>query len=249
MTPDPVLVTCAHGTREPSGRAAVGRLIAAIRRTAPTVRVCTAFVDVQPPAPGRVLTHLAETTQPAVIVPLLLSTGYHIRVDIAEAITGRYAVSAPALGPDDRITDILLDRLRDNGLRPDDAIVVAAAGSSDPRAAQDVGAVCAAIAQDHQGPVSIGYAASAHPSVPDAVAAARPSGRRVVVASYLLAPGFFHRRLTSAGADVVTPALLAETPDQRLVEVVLDRYTKACELLEERVITSPCQPELAPEQA
>jgi sirohydrochlorin ferrochelatase len=60
--------------------------------------------------------------------------------------------------------------------------------------------------------------------VAEAVAAARAGltgSGRVVAASYLLAPGFFHDRVARAGADVVTAPL---APDDRLVDVVLDRY-------------------------
>ena len=61
----------------------------------------------------------------------------------------------------------------------------------------------------------------------DRVATARadlPPGGRVVVASYLLAPGYFHDRVLEAGADVVTDPL---APDDRLVQIVLDRYDEA----------------------
>ena len=44
------------------------------------------------------------------------------------------------------------------------------------------------------------------------------------MASYLLAPGYFHDRVLEAGADVVTAPL---APDDRLVEIVLDRYDEA----------------------
>ena len=75
----------------------------------------------------------------------------------------------------------------------------------------------------------VAYGSGARPSVPDAVAGARAAGAsRVVVASYLLAPGFFHDRLLTAGADVVTAPL---APDDRLVAVVLDRYRAAARTL------------------
>jgi hypothetical protein len=61
--------------------------------------------------------------------------------------------------------------------------------------------------------------------VPDAVAAARRGGAdRVVVASYLLAPGHFHDKLAGAGADLVTAPLL---PDDRIAAVLLDRFDAA----------------------
>jgi hypothetical protein len=44
------------------------------------------------------------------------------------------------------------------------------------------------------------------------------------VASYLLAPGYFYDRVMEAGADVVAAPL---APDERLVQIVLDRYDAA----------------------
>jgi sirohydrochlorin ferrochelatase len=165
------------------------------------------------------------------VVPLLLSTGYHVDVDIRAAVEGRTAVAAPALGPDDRLTTLLRERLRDCGVTDRDAVVLAAAGSSDPAAADAVAVVAKALRANDFEPVTIGYAAASRPTVAEAVAVARAGhpGRRVAVASYLLAPGHFHGLLQDAGADVVTgPLLEAEAaPDPRLVELVLSRYDAA----------------------
>jgi len=78
-------------------------------------------------------------------------------------------------------------------------------------------------------PVTVGYGAGSTPRVPDAVAAARATGPgRVVIASYLLAPGYFHDRVLEAGADVVSAPL---APDDRIVAIVLDRYAAAAATL------------------
>ena len=62
-------------------------------------------------------------------------------------------------------------------------------------------------------------------AVVDVVAEARESGRRVVVATYLLAPGYFADLLIRSDADAVTAPLLdAGPPDPRLVQLVVDRY-------------------------
>jgi len=60
----------------------------------------------------------------------------------------------------------------------------------------------------------------------DAVAAQKVSGQRVVVATYLLAPGFFADLAARSGADVVTPPLLVpgEPPPDELVDIVVERY-------------------------
>ncbi len=227
----PVLVACAHGTRDVRGRRLVGALVAAVADARAGLGVETAFVDVQPPTVDDVVRRATAEGGRAVVVPLLLSSGYHVGVDVAAAVKGRAAEAAGALGPDDRLTAVLLDRLTAQGLGAGDVVVVAAAGSSDPRAADDVGQVARAVRVHHAGPVLVGYGASARPSVAEAVAAARAEhpGRRVVVAAYLLAPGHFHRRLLGCGADAVAAPLLSEgePADPRIVQVVLDRYDAA----------------------
>jgi sirohydrochlorin ferrochelatase len=224
----PVLVACAHGTRSPDGQAVVRALAADIRGLRPGLVVAETYVDVQEPAVAEVV-RAAVAGSPgepggpaAVVTPLLLSTGFHVRHDIEEAVAGHPARAAAPLGPDDRLVTILLERLHEAGAGPGDAVVLAAAGSSDPEAARAVRVVADGLRVRWDGPVTAGFGASAVPSVPDAVAAARAAGAsRVVVASYLLAPGHFHAALQRAGADVVTRPL---APHPLLARIALDRY-------------------------
>lgn len=234
----PVLVGCSHGTDDPAGRAAVATVLDGVRARRPDLDVREAFVDVQEPEVGDVVAGAVADGTGAVVVPLLLSAGYHVHVDIAEAVAGRPARASGALGPDPRLVEVLVDRLREAGATPDDAVVLAAAGSSDPRSAAAVGDILALLRERWPGEVTVGYGSSAPPSVPAAVQAARGTAgsaaggsgatRRVVVAAYLLAPGFFHDRLARAGADVVTAPL---APDPRLADVVLDRFACAAAAL------------------
>ncbi|RBY97794.1 sirohydrochlorin chelatase [Blastococcus sp. TF02-8] len=226
---EPVLVACAHGTRSPTGRRLVAELALGARRLRPGLVTTAAFVDVQPPTVVDVVAELSASGQPAVVVPLLLSGGYHVHVDIANAVAAAPGtVAARPLGPDPRLAAVLLDRLVQAGADPRDrstAVVLAAAGSSDPRSVADVENTAALLQESWAGPVTTGYGSAAKPPVPDAVAAARTAGaQRVVVASYLLAPGHFHDKLAGAGADVVTAPLL---PDERIAAVLLDRYDAA----------------------
>jgi sirohydrochlorin ferrochelatase len=225
----PVLVACAHGTRNPTGRRLVAELALAARRLRPGLETTAAFVDVQPPTVVDVVAGLAAADRPAVVVPLLLSGGYHVHVDIAGAVAAHAgAVAARPLGPDARLVAVLDDRLRAAGADPRDpltAVVLAAAGSSDPRAVADVEDTADLLQSSWAGPVTTGYGSAARPAVPDAVAAARRAGaHRVLVAAYLLAPGHFADKLAGAGADAVTAPLL---PDERVAEILLDRYDAA----------------------
>jgi sirohydrochlorin ferrochelatase len=226
----PVLIACAHGTRNVEGQAAIRQVMAEIEALRPGLTVVEAYVDVQEPELSGVVAGLPEGT-PAVVVPLLLSTGYHVKVDIPKAIKGRPEVSAaPPLGPDPRLAELLAARLRDSGLGDDDGVVLAAAGSSLPDGSVDSEEQARQLAELLPNKVRVAYGASAEPNVPDGVAALRGEltdnsegerAGRVVVSSYLLATGYFHDQLSKAGADVVTAPLL---PSPVLAEIALERF-------------------------
>ena len=235
MTRTPALVAASHGTSDAAGRAAVAALVAAVRGAATGVAVEDAFVDVQQPDVASVLDRLGEAHH-AVVVPLLLSAGYHVHVDLARAVARASSgpLLAAALGPDDRLVDVLAIRLAEAGLRSDDRLVLAAAGSSDVRAVDDCRDVGRRLAARLERPVAVGFLSAARPSVADAIARTRATHpvSRVVVASYLLAPGYFHELAVAAGGDVTTaPILRADAaPAPSLVGLVLDRYAEAVAL-------------------
>ena len=225
----PVLIACAHGTRNPTGRRLIAELALAARSLRPGLATTAAFVDVQPPTVVDVVSQFAAAGRTSVVVPLLLSGGYHVHVDIAGAVDEHAgAVAARPLGPDARLVAVLHDRLVQAGADARDpltAVVLAAAGSSDPRSVADVEETADLLQRNWAGAVTTGYGSAAQPTVADAVLAARRGGaERVVVASYLLAPGHFHDKLAGAGADTVTAPLL---PDERIAAVLLDRYDAA----------------------
>ncbi len=226
----PVLIACSHGTDNAQGRREIDAVRAGIEALRPGVDVLEAYVDVQEPDLVDVIASL-PADRPAVIVPLLLSVGYHVKVDIARAAASRPGtVSALPLGPDPRLARILQQRLGEAGVDDADAVVLAAAGSSDACAAEDVAEVRAVLAELRTGSVRMGFGSKAVPSVPDAVVAQRAASGQptVAVASYLLAPGFFHDQLAKAGADVVSAPLL---PSRVISEIALARYDEAVERL------------------
>jgi sirohydrochlorin ferrochelatase len=113
---------------------------------------------------------------------------------------------------------------------PGDAVVLAVAGSSDARAVDDCRDMGERLSAALGAPVIVGFLSAAEPRLADAVAAVRASGdgRRVVAASYLLAPGYFQDLAAAAGADLITEPLLTpgDAPNE-LVELVLERYAHA----------------------
>jgi sirohydrochlorin ferrochelatase len=224
----PILIGCAHGTREPAGQQVIRDLLDAIRERL-GVEVREAYVDVQDPKVDQVVASIpaSDGSVSAVVVPLLLAGGYHVYVDIAEAVAERPdVVAAPALGPDPRLIDIVLDRVRDARVPDTATLVLAAAGSSDPRSQADTETAADMLRTHWGGPVRIGYAAGIKPTVAEAVDAARAHGEEleVAAASFLLSPGFFQGRIEFAGADHATTPL---APHPLLLDIIADRYREA----------------------
>ena len=219
-----VLIACAHGTRFEEGRVVVRALLDVLRETAPEgVEVLEAYVDVHGPYVTDVVAAARERTDDIVIVPLLLSTGYHTEVDLVEAADG--LPLAPALGPHPVLAEILADRVRATGAAPDDTVVLAAAGSTRPGAVVDVERT-AEMMRDAgiTAPIVTAYAAASEPRIPDAVHTARVAGHRTVAASYVLAPGHFSRVIEKAEADLTSEPIGA---DPRLAEIVWERWREA----------------------
>lgn len=222
------LVACSHGTNDPAGQDAVRRLVDDVRGLLPGVRVVPAVVDVEEPQIDEVLAQEAPRDD-VIVVPLLLSVGYHTAVDISRAVrTHANARQSEPLGTHPLVADVLADRLSaaiPDGWLPRDHVVLAAAGSSDPAASADVEAVATRLRRLIPARVTVGYASASTPRIVDAVADARRDGAvRVIAASHVLAPGFFAGLIRAAGADVVSLPL---APDPRIAQVVADRFHAA----------------------
>lgn len=231
------LIATSHGTDVPAAREAITALVDAVRIAEPHLDVREAYVDVQLP---HVDTAVDLVDGLAVVVPLLLAPGFHVRVDVGRAAERDRVVAARTLGPDDRLTQVLLRRLEEAGATRHDTVVLGAAGSTDVLALQSVERAARMLAIAWGSPVRVGHVGGVGARIADVVADASSTGRRIVVASYLMAPGFFHRRLVSCGADVVTRPLLDGTDvDPAMVSLVLDRCAEATERLDRRAVATP----------
>ncbi|TDQ44185.1 sirohydrochlorin chelatase [Actinorugispora endophytica] len=220
----PTLILAVHGTRDPRGTETARHLADRVaERTDAPVRL--AFADVRAPDVAAVA---ATVEGPIVVVPAFLAGGYHVRVDIPGQLAraGRSdAHVTDALGADPRLVVAAAARLAEAGRRPGDAVVLAAAGSSDPSALAEVATAAERLSRLVETPVHVAYAATAAPGVAETVARLRARGhRRVAVASWLLAPGLFHTRVTGSGADAVAAPLC---PDPGVADTVLERYHAA----------------------
>ncbi len=216
------LLLVAHGTRDPAGAVVTDRVAEHARRML-GVRVAACYADVRRPSPADAL---AALPGPCVAVPMFLSAGYHVRVDVPEQLraTGRRDVLlGDAFGPDPALVAGVAERLMAAGARPGDAVVLAVAASSDPHARADGARAARRLGRLLGGPVTLApIVLGDRPGVADVVARLRAEGaRRVAVASWLLAPGLFQRNLDRCGADVVGAPL---ADHEAVLKVIGNRY-------------------------
>lgn len=229
----PALVLVAHGSRDPRALGTVRALMARVRALRPGLAVHLGHIELNEPLLPDTLAALGDTA--AVLVPLLLSRGYHVRQDIpdmAAAVPARTRVAAP-LGPHPLLADTLYDRLAEAGwptamdpaTRRTSAVVLAAAGSRDPDSATDTRRTARLLATRLGVPVVPAYASAATPTVPTALRALAARGRhRVAVASYFTAPGRFATQCAQAAPWIAAAPLGAHPAMARLV---LHRYDQA----------------------
>ncbi|HET6876330.1 MAG TPA: sirohydrochlorin chelatase [Jatrophihabitans sp.] len=212
------LLVVAHGTAAPEGTATTERLVADIAAARPGVPVEYCYLDVAEPSLPRAL---ATLSGPTVLVPLLLSTGYHVQTDIPRAVGGRPDVRiARHLGPHPLLVDALVDRLREEDGAPAAATVLVGTGSSRPDAAAELRATADLLGTRLGRPVPVLTMAD------DLKARLGELDRPAEVATYLLAPGRFVDVLRAAAtgiARVAAPIGLHPA----LVRLVWQRYDEA----------------------
>ena len=222
MNGAPALVAVAHGTRDRAGVAEIERLAELVRSARPGVEVRLCWLELAQPLLGDVLT---GDDRPVVVVPLLLSTGYHVKTEITAAAGRRPATAVAAqLGPDPRITGVVLRRVHEAGAVPAAGAVLFASGSSDPEAADNLATVAAQLREQAGCPV--------HPRflTDERWRDGLPAG--VGVANYLLAPGYFNDRLRTFASELgLDRAAEPIGAHPAVAEVVWDRYDEAARTL------------------
>jgi sirohydrochlorin ferrochelatase len=235
------LMVVAHGTRKQRGVELIGDLAQRVSATLGQ-QVHVSFVDVLGPTPTEVLGEMRDES--VVVVPAFLSRGYHVNSDIPEhvAASGHPDVTVTdALGPGPQLVRILADRLVESGWRPDDSVLLAAAGTSDPSAQRDLHTMATGLSAITSSRVELAFAATGTPRVDRAVATLRDRGtRRVVVVSYLLSEGLFQDRLRASGADLVTEPLGTHAG---LARLIANRFSRARSAVEgRRPLAYPLRP-------
>ena len=255
MTRQPPLVVAAHGTRQAEGLASCRALVDRVAGRLPDVHVGIGFVELAEPDIAAAVGDALEAVPPqaggedpdAVVVPLLLHTGGHVRADIPDAIEAgrgdaRVAYAGPLM-PDPRVRFALQRRIDealtpadDEAWRPGDtAVVLVGRGALVPDANAEHYRI-ARLVWDEMGlrQVLPAFIQVNRPSVPDALSAAAASGlTRIVVAPVFLFTGKLSEWLAEqVGAWVeshpgveVRIAHVIDDCDE-IADVVIDRYRR-----------------------
>ncbi|WP_199548984.1 sirohydrochlorin chelatase, partial [Streptomyces sp. N35] len=177
--PAPALVLVGHGSRNPATLATVKVLRERIRELRPGLSVRLGHIEIDEPLLPDTLAELAaEGTAEAVLVPLLLSRGFHVKHDLpaaARAAALRTRIAEP-LGEHPLLIEALYDRLVEAGwpgeqqmterIRRSSGVVLAAAGSRDPESAAGTRRIAGQLAERLGVPVVAAYACAAAPAVP-----------------------------------------------------------------------------------
>ena len=234
----PALVALAHGSRDPRSAATIQALCAEVRSMRPDLRIEAAFLEHSKPSFTTVVDKLVRAGyDEIVVVPLLLAQAYHAKVDVPAAIAAAEAKhqnlkvrASHILGLETVFLEVLDRRLRaalkDARVRELDALVLAAAGSSDPLANQAVARLARLWGTKHKLPTVAAFASAAPPATGEAVRQFRAEGRRhIAVGSMFLAPGTLPDRAAElaleAGAVAVSAPLGADT---EVARTILARY-------------------------
>jgi sirohydrochlorin ferrochelatase len=222
VSPPPRLLVVAHGTRSEAGSDTTTAFVDAVRAARPELRVDLCFLDVGDPTLAAALADAPAV--PTVVVPLLLSTGYHVQQDIPAAVAGHPGVVvARHLGPDELLVDALVERLAAARRGPVVITLLVGAGSRRPEAAEELRAAGKLLAARLGRPVEVTTLGD------DLVGRIRDLSRPAEVAAYLLTEGRFAEDIRAAaraaGGDVPVSAPIGAHP--ALVELVLRRYAQA----------------------
>ncbi|MFE6359631.1 sirohydrochlorin chelatase [Streptomyces sp. NPDC057806] len=223
----PALVVVAHGSRDPRALSTVQALLERVRELRPGLPVRLGHIELNEPLLPDTLAAL--DTDEAVLVPLLLSRGYHVKRDIPEmaAESGVRTSVAKPLGPHPLLVEALYDRLMEAGWSqtPGTAVVLAAAGSRDPESKVDTSRTAALLSDRLGVPVVPAYATTAAPTVPDAIRLLTARGHhRTAVASCFTAPGRFATECADRAPWIASAPL---GPHPAMARLLLHRYDQS----------------------
>jgi sirohydrochlorin ferrochelatase len=228
---EPALILAAHGSADPRSPEVALALAGRIRRFRPGLEVHAAFLEKSAPYVGDVLAQLATRGDPAVVVPMLLASAHHARVDLPAVIeeSGAVVRVAAALGEDPALVTLLGQRIAAAGApadRRDVGVVVAAVGTSNEAANARTATVAAALcARTRWAGVEVAFATGPRPTVAEAaMRLSRRGARHLVVAPWFLAHGRITDRVAAAAAELGVPMAEPLGSHNLVAATLLDRF-------------------------
>ncbi len=235
----PALVALACGPVTPQSARTVRAIVATTKQLRPDLRIEAAFTAGARPELEKVVATLAgRRHQEVVVVPLLVASTDQAELDVLTAVdraaraNPEMSVRASGLiGADAALLAVLDQRLRTAlsaaRVRELDALVLAAAGSSDSRVTASIARLARLWSTHHHLPTSIAFADTSPPSTGEAVRDWRRQGKRhVAVGSLFITSGPHAERATElaleAGACAVSEPLGAH---EELSRLIVARYS------------------------
>ncbi len=244
MTTTTPLVIAAHGTRDPEGTRASRDLLELVRAKLPDTQIELGFVELDEPTVGEAVASVLDADDPhAVVVPLMVGTGGHVRRDIPNAINegtigypGADVGYAEPLGDHHLLREALTERIVEaiGDWEPKDtAAIVLGRGARVPEANANHARLARLVYEElNVSRVLPAFIQVTRPSVPEALNDAYAVGaRQIVIGANFLFPGMLQRWLAEqvdtwcvAHPDTeVRIAGVIGACDQ-LAQVVVDRY-------------------------
>ncbi|MEO9327455.1 sirohydrochlorin chelatase [Gordonia aurantiaca] len=208
---NPTLVLVAHGSRDPRFGVTARRVRDAVVANLPDVEVELSYLDLDEPLVGDVLDRVGDDT---IVVPLLLSSGYHHKIDLPAIIAEHrpFAHQTEVIGTRP-LAAALADRLREAGLDDRDGVILAAVGSSDESADLHVRRRAIELSTRLHRPVEVVFATklgAGGRALRSAVRRLRTAGaERIALSPYFLSTGLLIEKVETALDTMADSTLVA----------------------------------------
>jgi sirohydrochlorin cobaltochelatase len=246
---DPALLVVGHGSRDPRGAREFHELVNLVRRRNPSLTVEGGFIELSRPPISECVDRLAQNgARNVAAVPLMLLAAGHAKDDIPATLV-REKMSHPAmsfsygraLGIRHELLELMEQRVSavvSEEEKGETAVLVVGRGSSDPDANSDLFKIARLFYEGRPYPVVEGaYVSMTPPDVSAGLERCRRLGaKRVVVFSYFLFTGILEERIreqseafAAANPDVEVRYAGYFGPDERVADLVVERYTEAVE--------------------
>lgn len=257
----PPLVIAGHGTRVAEGAAVSQALVERVRSLLPGVQVEAGFVELTPPTVEQALTTVLAESHSAVVVPLMLGKGGHVRDDIPESMdTARQAhpgvqlAYARHLGSPEPLVDAARQRIRTAAgeWNPDSLTVIFVGRGCSVTAANADHVRLGRVVMETGGFAQVlpAFIQVVGPTVTEALNLAYASGsRQIVTMPHYLFPGKLTEwvaaevaawREAHPDAEVRIAEPIGDCPE--LAQIVVERYFDGLAELEKPVVPTSSKP-------